>query len=81
MMKNDPDLPGIDAKTQSSVHAECAALQACRKADLKGATIYVARINKKGTPLMSKPCERCEATLREAGVNKMVWTLDSSKTL
>lgn len=81
MMKNDPDTPGLDPKTQSSVHAECAALKSVRGKNLKGATVYVARVNKRNEPLMSKPCENCEAELKRRGVVKMVWTLDNFKYL
>lgn len=81
MMKNDPDTPGLDAKTQSSVHAECAALKSVRGKNLKGAVLYVARVNKRNAPMMSKPCPNCEEELKRRGVVKLVWTLDNSKNL
>lgn len=81
MMKNNPDTPGLDPKTQSSVHAECAALKAVKGTNLKGAIVYVARINKAQQPMMSKPCPNCEAELKRRGVVKMIWTLDNSKNL
>lgn len=81
MMKNDPDTPGLDPKTQSSVHAECAALKSVRGQNLKGAVVYVARVNPQNHAMMSKPCANCEAELKRRGVVKMVWTLDNSKNL
>lgn len=70
-----------DPKVQSSVHAEIAALNACRKTDLNGASIYVARIYKSGEPAMSKPCENCQKALRERGIKKVYYTIDSSMDL
>ena len=78
---NDPSmLDDATAATNAAVHAEVAALNACRKTNLKGATIYVARISKKGEPRMSKPCLRCQAALRERGVKKIFYTLEHSIT-
>lgn len=70
-----------DPTTEGSIHAEVAALKACRKVDLTGATIYVARINKTGKPMMSKPCKRCEKALRERGVKKVYYTVNGNMTL
>lgn len=68
-------------KTEASIHAEVAALNACRRANLEGAVIYVARILKDGSPAMSKPCENCQKALREAGIKKVFYTVDSELEL
>lgn len=68
-------------KTQAAVHAEVAAVKACGDVDLHGATIYVARVNRAGDQMMSKPCERCQAFLRERGIKKIFYTIDSSMDL
>lgn len=60
-----------------AVHAEAAALRAAGKTPLKGATIYIARVLRTGEPAMSKPCENCQTLLTEAGIRKIVYTLDS----
>jgi len=70
-----------DPKTGASIHAEIAALNACRKSNLEGATIYVARILKDGSPAMSKPCLRCQKALRKAGIKKVFYTIDSELEL
>lgn len=80
-MRNDPSMPVTDPKTQFSVHAEVAAIKACGNTDLRGATIYVARVNKCGDPMMSKPCERCQAALVKAGIRKVYYTIDSEMSL
>lgn len=78
--RNDPNLVA-DPKTQAAVHAEVAALRAAGSSDLRGATIFVARVNRKGEPRMSKPCINCQAALAARGVKKVVYTIDSSMEL
>lgn len=68
-------------KTEASIHAEVAALNACRRANLEGAVIYVARILKDGSPAMSRPCGNCQKALREAGIKKVFYTVDSELEL
>ena len=78
--RNHPDLCQ-DPKTQSSTHAEHAALKSLRGVNLKGAVAYVARIYKNGEPAMSRPCPRCTELLRAAGVRKLVWSVDNSMAI
>lgn len=76
-MRNDPDKVE-DARTQSSVHAEVAAIRAVgHDVNLKGAEIYIARVSKKGEPMMSGPCDNCQDALRSAGIRKVHYTIDS----
>lgn len=63
------------APYHTTVHAEVAALNACRKVDLRGAVIYVARTNVKGEPRMSKPCSSCQKALKKRGIKRVVYTL------
>lgn len=56
-----------------SIHAEVDALSRC--SDARGATIYIARVNKQGDERMSRPCVDCEKILIEAGVKKVIYTL------
>jgi deoxycytidylate deaminase len=67
--------------TEAGLHAEVAAVKAARNADLNGATIYVARVLKDGSPAMSKPCERCQAFLKSCGIKKVYYTIDSEMDL
>jgi len=59
-------------KTVCSVHAEMDALRKIR--DARGATIYVARVNNGGKTRLSRPCNYCYKAIREAGINKIVYT-------
>lgn len=60
--------------TDISVHAEIDALS--RVADPRGATIYVARVNRTGDPRLSKPCSGCARALQEAGISKVIYTIN-----
>lgn len=76
-MTNHPDhVP--DVKRQASIHAEVAAVRACGNSDLRGATIYVARVNRRGEQAMSKPCQNCQDFLVERGIKKIFYTIESS---
>lgn len=44
------------------------------RADIEGATIYVARLKRDGTPGLARPCRRCMERLLEAGARQVVWT-------
>lgn len=79
---NDPAyLEDEIAISHAAIHAEIAALNAARKVDLNGATIYVARVIKNGELRMSKPCENCQAELINRGVKKVIYTVESSMNL
>ena len=83
-MVNNPGSISDDevAKKHASIHAEVAALKACGKANLTGATIYVARTSRIfSRPAMSKPCENCQEALREAGIKRVYYTIDSTMEL
>ena len=55
------------------------AIRAAGHADLKGATIYVARINRHGNPLYSRPCGTCREAIEQAGIRKIVYTVDNEE--
>jgi deoxycytidylate deaminase len=73
--KNDPAIEGIPL-TSCSVHAEVSAL---RGVDAAGATLYVARITRRGGWGLAKPCHRCEAFVRQSGVRRVVWTMNDDE--
>lgn len=78
--RNHPDW--VDSPTtQAGIHAEMAALRDCGNTPIAGGTIYVGRMGRNGFPLMSKPCKNCQRALREAGIRKIVYTIDSSMEL
>lgn len=74
--RNDFPLVSTDNEDEKSfdisVHAEIDALS--RVSNPRGATIYIARVNKKGQARMSKPCKRCAQALKDAGVSKVIYT-------
>lgn len=59
-------------KSHCSVHAEVDALKKAKS--VKGATIYIARVNKRGQPRMSRPCDQCYNQIIESGIKKIVYT-------
>jgi len=72
--RNNPAvMPTEIAKQVCSVHAE---IDAIKKLDnARYATIYVARVNNLGKPMLSKPCHACYDAITDAGINKIVYTL------
>lgn len=59
-------------KTHCSIHAEVDAMKKIN--NVKGATIYVARINSFGKTMISKPCQRCYKKIKQSGIKKIVYT-------
>lgn len=59
-------------KSHCSVHAEIDALK--KATNVRGATIYIARVNKKGQPRMSRPCDSCYSEIIRNGIKKIVYT-------
>lgn len=60
-------------KTHCSRHAE---IEAIRDANwnVRGAVMYVARINNHGQDRNSKPCIRCEVVIEETQIKKVIYT-------
>ena len=67
--------PSID-ENNVTVHAEAAVIRELLKnyPDLKGTTIYIARINKSGQATISRPCPNCMKTIIEAGIREICYT-------
>jgi deoxycytidylate deaminase len=75
VLKNDPNNVSAEhLERYCSVHAEAMAI--ARASQPAGATIYIAR-SKKGQERFSKPCRGCERALVQAGVSRVVYTIDS----
>jgi deoxycytidylate deaminase len=62
-----------------SIHAEAAALKRCART--QGATIYVARVNNRNEPMLSRPCAACMDLLKVAGVKKVVYTINNVENI
>lgn len=60
-------------KTHCSRHAE---VEAIRDANwnVRGAVLYVARVNNQGKDRYSKPCSYCEAVIEEYQIKKVIYT-------
>ena len=72
--RNHPDNVSPEhIKTHCSVHAE---VEAIRDAgwNVRGAVLYVARINNNGEDRYSKPCDRCNAVIEETQIKKVIYT-------
>lgn len=60
-----------------TIHAEFDAISRVKNKDqLKGATIYVARLGRNGHPGMSCPCEMCQNLINKYGLKKAVYTTE-----
>ena len=71
--RNHPAIIESDMiKTSCSVHAEIDALRKIK--DARGATIYVARVNKGGLERLSRPCDHCYNAIDRAGISKIIYT-------
>lgn len=60
-------------KTHCSSHAEIEAIKDANW-NVKGAVLYIARVNKQGVDRNSKPCIRCEAVIVETQIKKVIYT-------
>jgi tRNA(Arg) A34 adenosine deaminase TadA len=67
--------PAVDEHNVSD-HAERATLRELLKVrdDLRGCTIYIARINKSGSTMISRPCPDCMSAIIAAGIKEIVYT-------
>jgi deoxycytidylate deaminase len=61
-------------KTDCSTHAEEVAIRDAGEDNIKGAIIYVARVNKSGYDRDSKPCSRCSALIERVGIKRVIFT-------
>lgn len=58
-----------------NTHAETQAIRACSPdVDLTNTTLYVARVNKNGIRMFSKPCKTCQEAIDLAGIKKVIYT-------
>lgn len=61
-------------KTDCSYHAEEVAIREAGVSNVKGAVIYVARVNKHGKDRDSKPCSKCSALIDRVGIKRVIYT-------
>jgi tRNA(Arg) A34 adenosine deaminase TadA len=67
--------PSID-ENNVTFHAEAAVIRELLKNydNLRGTTIYIARINRAGEPTISRPCPNCMKTIIDAGIREICYT-------
>lgn len=58
--------------TEYTYHAEVAAMFGVHSTE--GATLFVARINRRGNPVYSCPCENCMHSILVGGIKRVVFT-------
>jgi deoxycytidylate deaminase len=61
-------------KTDCSTHAEEVAIRDAGEDNIKGAIIYVARVNRHGNDRDSKPCPRCSKLIERVGIKRVIFT-------
>ena len=61
-------------KSDCSYHAEEVAIREASDSNLRGAVIYVARVNRQGNDRDSQPCSKCSALIQDAGIKRVVYT-------
>ncbi len=60
-----------------TIHAELDAISRVKNKDqLRGATIYVARLGRNGHPGMSCPCKMCQQLINKHGLKRAVFTTE-----
>ena len=67
-------------KWEDSLHAEQSAilklLNSNRQHELIGATVFISRISRSGTPMLAKPCEYCQELIKAVGIKRVVYTTE-----
>ena len=65
-------------KWRTSIHAEIAAILKARR-DIKGCSMLVVRLNKKGKLLLAKPCEKCQDYMDFVGIKAVYYSTNDNK--
>ena len=61
-----------------SIHSEWDTIRKCTPEDVRGATIYVSRSKKDGTPALARPCSSCYSMLKDLGIRSICFTIEGS---
>src|SRR5690625_5261406 len=61
-------------RPRHQLHAEVHAILRAGFDNVKGATIYVARYDRRGRLAEAAPCRACSRALRDAGISRVVYT-------
>lgn len=74
-LKNSP-LRSTSVCVGISTHAEIDSIR--RIKEIKGMTLYLARINKNLKPALAKPCINCQKMLSLREIKQVIFTIDSN---
>ena len=66
-------------KTDCSYHAEEVAIREAGEDNVRGAIIYVARVNKNGHDRDSKPCPKCSLLIEKVGIKRVIFTTEAGE--
>lgn len=78
VLAGDVNIPKISPSTppnRVSTHAEIRTIKNTR--NVRGATLYVARLRSKDIPALAKPCAWCMQEIIDAGISRVVFTTNS----
>lgn len=71
--RNNPRVVS-DPSTQSTYHAEWNAIKQLKDVDLSDVTLYSARVNREGKPMLAKPCKACESLIEMFEIKRVYYT-------
>lgn len=57
-----------------AIHAEFDAIRRANPNEVQGATIYVYRQQRDGTPAMARPCSSCMSLIKSVGIKKVCYS-------
>lgn len=78
--RNNPTIVSPEhIKTDCSYHAEEVAIREAGEDNVRGAIIYVARINKNGEDRDSKPCPKCSLLIKQTGIKRVIFTMEAGE--
>ena len=78
--RNNPNIVSPEhIKSDCSYHAEQVAIREAGEYNVRGAIIYVARVNKSGHDRNSKPCLRCSDLIGRAGIKRVIFTTEAGE--
>jgi deoxycytidylate deaminase len=78
--RNSPHIVSPEhVKSDCSYHAEQVAIREAGEYNVKGAIIYVARVNRKGHDRNSKPCPRCSDLIDRTGIKRVIFTTEAGE--
>jgi len=78
VLGGDVNVPRISPSTppnRVSTHAEIRVLKNTR--NVRGATLYVARLRSKDIPALARPCSWCMQEIIDAGISRVVFTTNT----